>query len=126
MPEVLLPGFSVFNRWQWKREPHPVRQLSWIESLVRLPLEGFYALSRPLPLDDGASTWPAGTLVQLGYDRAAMPIAFMAQLRANLADNFLWFADRGLTLDDDTLASLLPLTVYEEPDPNAPADDAGG
>lgn len=126
VPVVLLPAFSVFNRWQWRREPHPVRQLSWVESLVKLPLEGFYALRRPLPLDDGRAAWPSGTLVQLGYDRAATPIVFMAQLRANLADNFLWFADRGLTLDDETLATLQPLGVYEEPDPNATDDEAPG
>ncbi len=123
MPVVLLPEFNVFNRWQWQREPHNIRQLSWIESLVRLPLEGYYALRKELFLEDGKSKWPRGTLVQLGYDRAAIPIVFIAQQRRNLADNFLWFSDRGLSIDAETLASLEPLTVHDEPDPEAPVDE---
>jgi hypothetical protein len=123
MPVVLLPAFNMFNRWQWKSEPHHVRQLSWIDSLERLPLEGFYALGRELPVENGTATWPIGTLVQLGYDRSATAIVFVAQHRLNLSDNYLWFSDRGIAIDDDALASLQALTVYEEPDPEAPPEE---
>ncbi len=115
-PVVLLPEFNVFNRWQWRREPHHVRPLSWVESLVHLPLEGYYVLRRELLLEDGKSKWPRGTLVQLGYDRFASPIVFIAQQRQHLSDNFLWFSDRGLAIDDDSLGSLETLVVHEEPD----------
>src|SRR5947209_3868991 len=61
MPVVLAPVHNVFNRWQWSATPHYVRQLSWIESLQRLPIEGFYVLRRDIPVDDGKSRWPKGT-----------------------------------------------------------------
>lgn len=122
MPVVLLPAFNVFNRWQWSTEPHYIRQLSWIDSLQRLPTEGFYSLRRELAFNDGKSKWPKGALVQLGYDKSGKAILFIAQLRHNLSENALWFAEQGVPLGTDSMGALEPIVVYEEPDPNS----AGG
>jgi hypothetical protein len=122
MPVVLVPVHNVFNRWQWAATPHYVRQLSWIDSLHRLPVEGFYVLRRDVMLDSGKARWPKGTLVQLGYDRTGNPIVFIAQQRHDLHENSLVFADSGVALGDEGLAFIEPVMVYEEPDPQA----AGG
>ena len=132
MPVVLVPVHNVFNRWQWSATPNYVRQLSWIESLHRLPVEGFYVLRRDVALNDGSATrsssaapgarWPKGTLVQLGYDKTANPIVFIAQQRHDLHENSLIFADSGVAIGEEGLDFIEPVLVYEEPDPNA----AGG
>jgi hypothetical protein len=121
MPVVHVPVHNVFNRWQWSATPNYVRQLSWIESLQRLPIEGFYVLRRDVLLDDGKNRWPKGTLVQLGYDRTANPIVFIAQQRHELHENSLVFADSGVAIGAEGLDHIEPLMVYEEPDPNAAA-----
>jgi hypothetical protein len=122
MPVVLLPAHNVFNRWQWEATPIHIRQLSWIETLQSLPPEGFYALRGEVEFNEGKSRWPKGALVQLGYDRGAQPIVFIAQQRHHLAENSLWFAEQGVKLGTEGLSLLQPLVVYEEPDPAA----AGG
>ena len=117
MPVVLRPAFNVFNRWSWNAEPIYVRQLSWLDSLHKLPAEGYYALRRELEFDDGSARWPKGALVQLGYDRKASPLVFLAQLRHALSENTLWFAEHGVILREDQIDLLEPLSVFEEPDP---------
>jgi len=121
VPVVLLPAFNVFNRWQWEVEAVVADDEAWIASMRRLPAEGFYALRAPLTLRGEKSApggvWPAGTLVQLGYDRAGGAIVFIAQQRHALGENDLWFAEKGEPLRDAQLDMLEPLSVYEEPDP---------
>jgi hypothetical protein len=112
MPVVLVPESNSANAWTFAEEPEFVRQLSWIESLVRRPLEGFYALGEQVKFEGGA--WPRGTLVQLGYDRAASPIVFIAQRLAAESGSALRFAEQGLMIGEEVLAAMIPLTVYEE------------
>ena len=82
----------------------PFRGLSWADSLVKLPAEGFYMLRKALSFDGGE--WPKASLVQLGYTRTADPILFIGQVRAQLAENDLWFSDRGVGVTRDQLALL--------------------
>jgi hypothetical protein len=121
-PVVHLPAFSSFNRWQWEKKAHPIRERVWLETLRPLLLEGYYILREDLEFDD--ATWPAQSLVQLGYDRAGTPIAFLAQRRFHLAENTLFFADHGIPLDERRLAILETLIVHDEPDPNAVGGEA--
>lgn len=121
-PELHLPKFNAFNRWEWCREEHVVPQLSWLETLVALPPEGFYVLREELRFDE--ATWPQHALVQLGYDRAATPLLFLAQRKHHLAENSLVFAERGVPLLDEQLTLLTPLVVYVEPDPNVAGGEA--
>ena len=67
----------------------PSAGLSWADSLVKLPAEGFYMLRKALAFEGGE--WPKAALVQLGYTRAGEPILFIGQVRAQLVENDLWF-----------------------------------
>ncbi|MGZ3424235.1 MAG: hypothetical protein ACXWUG_22510 [Polyangiales bacterium] len=120
-PVVHLPQYSAFNRWAWCHDSHSVSPLSWIETLIALPAEGFYLLREPLEFE--AASWPAQSLVQLGYDRAGTPLLFLAQRRRQLAENDLIFADAGIPLPLDRLSVLAPIVVYEEPDPSDVASE---
>jgi hypothetical protein len=119
-PVVHLPVFASFNRWQWSKDEHPVRERTWLESLRPLLLEGYYLLTEDLEFDK--AKWPARSLVQLGYDRTGAAIVFLAQRRFHLAENTLFFADKGMPLED--LGVLERLVVHEEPDPNGAGAEA--
>ncbi|WP_394832111.1 hypothetical protein LVJ94_36900 [Pendulispora rubella] len=113
LPVVIAPDHNIMNRWHFHGAGIPFRGLSWAESLARMPNEGFYFLRKDLTFDGGS--WPKGTLVQLGYTRNGDPILFIAQQRANLEENDLFFSDRGVGIRPEVLANLEPLKVYEEP-----------
>ena len=113
LPVVIAPDHNIMNRWHFHGPGQTFRGLSWADSLVRMPAEGFYMLRKDLTFDGGS--WPKGTLVQLGYTRNADPILFIAQQRGELQENDLFFSDRGVGVRPDVLANLEPLKVYEEP-----------
>jgi hypothetical protein len=113
LPVVIAPEHNVHNRWHFHGAGIPFRGLSWAESLVKLPAEGCYMLRKTLTFEGGE--WPKASLVQLGYTRAGDPIVFIAQVRAQLAENDLWFSERGVPLAREQLALLEPLQVYAEP-----------
>ncbi len=115
LPVIVMPEHNVHNRWHFHGPGVPFRGLSWADSLVRLPNEGFYMLRRPLAFSGGE--WPKAALVQLGYTRAGEPILFIAQVRANLQENDLFFSERGVSIERDQLALLEPLQVFVEPTP---------
>jgi hypothetical protein len=115
LPVVIPPEHNVLNRWHFHGAGIPFRGLSWADSLVKLPPEGFYMLRKGLDFDGGQ--WPKATLVQLGYTRNADPILFIGQLRATLEENDLWFSDRGVGITREQLALLEQLQVFAEPAP---------
>ncbi len=121
-PVVHLPAISSFNRWSWEKAPHRIAELSWLESLKPLKPEGYYVLREKLQFEE--AEWPTGSIVQLGYDRHATPLIFLAQRRFHLAENTLFFAERGVPLGRERLHVLEQLVVYEEPDPNASGAEA--
>src|SRR5262245_15605618 len=98
-PLVLPADHNMHNRWHFHGPGLPVRALAWTRTLVKVPEQGFYSLAQDLEFEGGK--WPAGSIVQLGYTRRADPILFIAQLRARLEENVLWFADRGVSLQRD-------------------------
>ena len=113
LPVVIPPEHNVLNRWHFHGAGIPFRGLSWADSLVKLPAEGFYMLRKALSFDGGE--WPKSALVQLGYTRNADPILFIGQVRSQLAENDLWFSDKGVGVTRDQLALLEPLQIYAEP-----------
>ncbi len=115
LPVVVAPEHNILNRWHFHGPGIPFRSLAWADSMVRLPPEGFYVLRKSLEFDGGS--WPKSTLVQLGYTRVAEPILFIAQIRAMLDENDLFFSDRGVGIARDQLALLDALNVYTEPAP---------
>lgn len=115
LPVVIAPEHNVHNRWHFHGAGIAFRGMSWADSLTKLLAEGFYVLRRALPVDQGE--WPKGALVQLGYTRKGEPILFMAQVRAQLQENDLFFSDRGLSIQREQTALLEPVHVFIEPVP---------
>jgi hypothetical protein len=72
-------------------------------------------LRKALSFDGGE--WPKGALLQLGYTKAGDPILFIGQVRAELAENDLFFSDRGVSVTREQLAMLEPLQIFAEPTP---------
>jgi hypothetical protein len=115
LPVVIAPEHNVHNRWHFHGSGIPFRGLSWADTLTRLPSEGFYVLKRALSFEGGE--WPKATLVQLGFTRTGDPILFIAQVRAQLQENDLYFSDRGVGVTAEQLALLEPVQVFAEPIP---------
>ncbi len=113
LPSVLAPDHNIHNRWHFHGPAIEFRGLAWADTLEKVPDEGFYTLRRELKFDGGS--WPKGALVQLGYNKSADPILFIARVRARLEENDLWFSDRGVPLKRDQLSILEPASVYTEP-----------
>jgi hypothetical protein len=88
-----------------------------------MPPEGFYVLQRELTFDGG--NWPKGALLQLGYTRNGDAILFIAQVRAKLEENDLWFSDRGVPIPRQQLSILNPVTVFQDASPSAGEDGHG-
>jgi len=112
LPQVLSPDQNVHNRWHFHGPGVEFRGLSWADSLVKVPLEGFYLLKRELAFDGG--TWPKGALVQLGYTKSADPILFIGQVRTKLDENDLWFSDRGVGIPREQMSILDSIVVFQE------------
>ncbi len=115
LPVVIAPEHNIHNRWHFHGSGIPFRGLSWADSLVRLPAEGFYMLRKALSFEGGE--WPKGALVQLGYTRTGDPILFIAQVRAQLDENDLFFSDKGVGISREQLALLEHLQIFAEPAP---------
>jgi hypothetical protein len=120
MPQVLPPDHNVHNRWHFHGPAVEFRGLSWADSLVKMPNEGFYTLRRELTFEGG--NWPKGALVQLGYTRNADAILFIAQVRTKLDENDLWFSDRGVGVPKEQMSILEPVVIFQEPTGEGEAD----
>ena len=114
---VLVPVRNLNNQWRFQLPGVKITKttLGWGESLVKLPREGFYRLTREFSLGESGH-WPPHAIVQLGYNRSADPIVFIAQRRVPLVSNDLFFSDKGVKIEIDQLASLEALAWYQEPE----------
>ena len=121
LPRVIVPDQVLCNRWRFRGEGIIFRTFSWVESLVRLPEQGYYVLAGTFRFAKGA--WPKGALVQLGYTRKGEAMVFIAQRPLRASENHLVFSDRGVRMPDAGLSGLQgPLTVYTDRG-DRPADD---
>jgi hypothetical protein len=122
LPVVIVPEHNIHNRWHFHGPGVAFRGLTWTDSLQRLPSEGFYTLRKAFTFEGGE--WPKGAIVQLGYTRVGGPILFIAQQRAKLDENDLFFSDTGVPLKVDQLGMLDAAQVFIEP-PMAGSHTAG-
>ncbi len=115
LPSVIPPDHNVHNRWHFHAETaiNDIRSPSWVESLEKVPEQGFYTLRRELTFEGGS--WPKGSIVQLGYTRSADPIRFIARVRPTLNENDLFFSDKGVGIKREQLSILEPAVIYAEP-----------
>jgi hypothetical protein len=115
---VLLPVANTNNQWRFQMPgiKIPAASLNWGDSLVKLPHEGFYRLTREFTFGDKGK-WIENAIVQLGYTRKAEPILFIAQRRSPLTSNELWFSDKGVKIELEQVDEMLvPLAWYQEPE----------
>jgi hypothetical protein len=115
LPVVVLPDHNIQNEWHFHGAGTPFRGLSWADTLVKLPEQGFYTLRKQFDFEGGA--WPKGAFVQLGYKHDGEALLFIAQRRAQRPANDLWFAENGVPLSRDRLSLLEPASIYVEPLP---------
>jgi len=115
---VLLPAQNLNNQWRFQMPgiKGPRASFGWGESLVKLPHEGFYRLTEEFTFGE-TGRWLKNAVVQLGYTRTAEPILFIAQRRAPLVSNDLFFSDKGVKIDFDRVVNMIePLAWYQEPE----------
>ncbi|MFO0634534.1 MAG: hypothetical protein U0168_16950 [Nannocystaceae bacterium] len=115
---VLLPVTNTHNQWRFQMPgiKIPSNSLNWGETLEKLPHEGFYRLKREFTFGD-TGRWIQNAIVQLGYNRKGEPILFIAQRRAPLTNNELWFSNNGVKVEADELDDLVEaLAWYQEPE----------
>lgn len=118
---VLLPVNNLHNQWRFQMPGVKVPKVSygWGESLIKLPHEGFYRLTREFSFGDGGK-WLVNAVVQLGYTRAGEPILFIAQRRTPLTSNELFFSDKGVKIELKDITGNRPmieaLAWYQEPE----------
>ena len=118
---VLLPVNNIQNQWRFQMPgvKIPSASFGWGESLVKLPHEGFYRLTREFTFGD-SGRWLKNAIVQLGYTRGGDPILFIAQRRSPLVSNDLFFSDKGVKVEFNELEKMIEaLTWYQEPDKKA-------
>lgn len=121
---VLLPVQNLQNQWRFQMPGVKVPKVTygWGESLIKLPHEGFYRLTREFKFGE-SGRWLPNAIVQLGYTRAAEPILFIAQRRSPLVANDLFFSDKGVKVELSDItgpgAMLEALTWYQEPEKKA-------
>ncbi len=102
---VVRPGSNRNNRWYWGEPTVPLRALSWVETLVKLPPEGFYTLPEEINFD-GGGRWLKNALVQLGYNQEGRGIIFVGEQHEGSESNILNFSDRGRMVEDSLLTRL--------------------
>ncbi len=74
---VVLPVRNENNNWRFSMPgvKVPAASLDWGESLVKLPNEGFYRLTRE-KVSEGGARWVVNAIVQLGYNAKGEAIIF--------------------------------------------------
>jgi len=116
---VLLPVQNIHNQWRFQMPGVKVPKVDygWGSSLVKLPHEGFYRLTREFKFGDNGR-WLPNAIVQLGYTRGAEPILFIAQRRNPLVANDLFFSDKGVKVEMSDItgsnAMIEALTWFQE------------
>ncbi len=113
-PLLLLPSVNAHNRWSFHDKGYLIRDAEFVESLVHVMDEGFYVLTEPIYLSRDEFI-PEETLVQLGYNRAADPILFLAKF----VENTINFPNNGLKCTHEIFDLLRPVKFRV---PNAPKD----
>jgi hypothetical protein len=96
VPVVAMPSGVEDNRWNFSPRGYPVRDPAWVDTLVELPLQGFYVLTGELVLSPQI-TLPKGVLVQLGFTQQGEGVVFPAYLEKG---NRIQFDRNGAKVSD--------------------------
>ena len=110
-PIVCCPEDNTHNRWSFQEQGHRVSDPDFIAALTPLMPQGLYVLKEHLHISK-TDILPERTLVQLGYDREAMPILFPGRF----AGNSIHFPESGLGFNSDTVFTNLEPVTFLVPD----------
>lgn len=115
-PLLLLPATNTHNVWTFQDRGYLIHDIGFVVTLKRLPAEGLYLTQTHI--HSGNAVLPERSLVQLGYNREAVPIVFPGRR----AQNTIVFPDRGIRLANDAmLQTLQPVGFSVLPEvPEAP------
>lgn len=102
-PLLLLPATNTHNRWSFHDKGYLIREPDYIGTLQPLMDEAYYVLSEPIYLSRDEFI-PEETLVQLGYNRGADPILFLAKF----TENTIVFPNSGLKCTPEIFDMLRP------------------
>lgn len=111
-PLVLMPQSNTHNRWTFHDRGYLVESPEFIRALVPLRPEGYYVIRDHLHLSR-EEILPERTLVQLGYNREAEPILFVARFEENL----IRFPDRGYRVNGPAVLEQLEPANFRAPRP---------
>lgn len=102
-PLLLLPATNTHNRWSFHDKGYLIREPEYVGTLQPLMDEAFYTLTEPIYLSRDEFI-PEETLVQLGYNRSADPILFLAKF----TENMIVFPNSGLKCTMEIFDMLKP------------------
>ncbi len=107
-PGIYLPAGWKANRVQWHRQGHTLEDLTQVDGLKALPVQGFYAVVEPFHCcEKKCRLYETATLVQLGYNGAGEALLFVPEL----VDTGLAIPERGTKIDPDAFEKLELLKV---------------
>ena len=104
IPMVQLPKENQHNVWEFEQYgPGVEDDDAFLEALQPLREEGFYYLKEPLETPDGS--YPAYSLVQLGYNLDGDPILFIGQKSED--ENAMLFPETGYRFEELHILEML-------------------
>ena len=113
-PGVYLPTGWKLNRASFDVNGYILPDESWIDSLEKIPQEGFYRVRESFTCcSKNCRTFQPDLLVQLGYNGNADPILFVPQWKEKGFD----IPESGTPLDKSRLYKLVPLQVEAPAEP---------
>jgi len=105
-PAVLVPDARDGRVWRFGSKGVQADDPAWLKTLVPLPTQGYYELSRELIYGVGQQL-PKRLLVFLSYDAGANAVVYPG---VGLPDQTIAFGDEPVALSDLQLDSLTPVS----------------
>ena len=112
---VQTPHNNENNLWTFHNHGFGVEDPGFLRAMIPLKDEGFYVLSgNHLHISEG-EILPERTLVQLGYNRAADSILFVANKKGNTIE----FPTKGYRFENPEFQTILQPVGFSKPAPTS-------
>jgi hypothetical protein len=116
-PLVLTPHANSHNRWQFHDRGFLVEDEAFLDALIALKPEGFYINTEHLHISR-EEIIPPHSLLQLGYNREADSILFVARFEGNTIS----FPSEGYSFSSPDIQKVLEPAGFAFPRPKAESD----
>jgi hypothetical protein len=114
-PMVVTPHANSNNRWQFHERGWTIEDNDFVAALIPLKPEGLYVNAEHLHISR-EEIIPPRTLMQLGYNRRADSILFVARFE----DNTISFPSSGYSFTSPDLQKHLQPVGFNVPQPKPP------